>query len=68
MTSVKEFFHTDFSAMTIPDYVGLAMTIIIFLAMVVAYIYAFHPKNKERFNSYRDIPLDDEQFEKGRKK
>ena len=68
MTSIIEFFQTDFSAMTASDYVGLAMTIIIFLAMAAAYVYAFHPKNKERFNSYGDIPLNEDLIEKGESK
>ena len=68
MTSIVEYFRTDFSAMTVSDYVGLAMTMVIFLFMVAAYVYAFHPKNKEKFISYGDIPLNEDLIEKGESK
>ncbi len=53
--------------MTASDYVGLAMTIIVFLLMAAAYLYAFHPKNREKLNSYGDIPLRDDLHERGGK-
>lgn len=54
--------------MTMPDYVGVVMTIVIFLLMAAAYVYAFSPKNKERFDTYRHIPLNDEEFKGGKEK
>lgn len=60
MNSIKDYFHTDWSAMTQHDWLGLIMTIAVFIVMVGLYVYVFHPSNKERLESHRHIPLDDE--------
>jgi len=46
--------------MTQNDWIGLIMTITVFIVMAGLYIYVFHPSNKERLESQRHIPLDDE--------
>lgn len=60
MNSIQEYFHTDWSAMTLHDWLGLLITIVVFLVMIGLYAYIFHPSNKERLEAQRHIPLEDE--------
>ena len=62
MDSVKEYFQTDWAAMTLQDWIGLGITIVVFIVMIALYIYVFHPSNKEKLESHRHIPLDDDNF------
>lgn len=41
--------------MTIVDYFGAILAIIIFLLLSGAYYYAFSPKNKEKFDKMRNF-------------
>lgn len=59
MSSLSDYFHTDWEAMTTTDWVGLILTVVIFLLMVVAYVYAFRPKNRDKLEAQKYIPLDD---------
>ena len=60
MNNLKDYFHTDWAAMTQHDWLGLVMTIAVFFVMVGLYAYVFHPSNKERLEAHRHIPLDDD--------
>jgi len=60
MDSVKEYFQTDWAAMTLHDWIGLGITIVVFFVMIALYVYVFHPSNKEKLESHRHIPLDDD--------
>ncbi|HDK37734.1 MAG TPA: cbb3-type cytochrome c oxidase subunit 3 [Thiolapillus brandeum] len=60
MSNLREYFHTNWAAMTLHDWIGLIMTVGAFLAMVWIYTYVFNPKNKERLESQRNIPFDEE--------
>ena len=60
MDSLKEYFQTDWAAMTLSDWIGTIVTVGIFCLMVWAYVYAFHPKNKEKLESQRHLPFDDD--------
>lgn len=60
MSSLAEYFHTDWAAMTTNDWIGTILTVVIFLLMVVAYVYALRPKNRKRLEEQRFIPLDDD--------
>ena len=62
MDSVKEYFQTDWAAMTLHDWIGLGITIVVFFVMIALYVYVFHPSNKEKLESHRHIPLDDDDF------
>lgn len=62
MNSIKEYFQTDWAAMTLHDWLGLGITIVVFLMMIAIYVYIFHPANKERFESQRFIPLDEDRI------
>ncbi|HID46138.1 MAG TPA: CcoQ/FixQ family Cbb3-type cytochrome c oxidase assembly chaperone [Chromatiaceae bacterium] len=60
MSDLKDYFQTNWSAMTLHDWIGLILTVGAFLAMVWIYSYVFNPKNKERLESQRNIPFDEE--------
>lgn len=66
MSSLKEYFHTDWDAMTVSDWVGLVLTVVVFLLFVGLYFYVLRPKNRERLESHRDIPFrDDDRIDNG---
>ena len=56
----KDYFHTDWAAMTLHDWLGLSITIIVFLVMIALYVYILHPSNKEKLEAHRRIPLEDD--------
>jgi len=60
VSSLREYFHTDWQAMTTTDWVGTILTVLIFLLMVGLYLYVLRPKNRDKFESKKYIPLDDE--------
>ena len=60
MNSLKEYFYTDWGAMTTNDWIGTILTVVIFLLMVGLYVYVLRPKNRDKFESKKYIPLDDE--------
>jgi len=53
MSKDTSYFYTDWAAMTVNDWAGLIVTVAVTVAMVVAYILVFHPKNKEHLESQR---------------
>jgi len=66
VSSLKEYFHTDWDAMTVSDWVGLVLTVVVFLLFVGLYFYVLRPKNRERLESHRDIPFrDDDRIDNG---
>jgi len=69
VSSLAEYFHTDWEAMTANDWIGLITTVVIFFLMVGLYVYVLRPKNRDKLESYRNIPVaDDDQIERGGKK
>jgi cytochrome c oxidase cbb3-type subunit IV len=67
VNSLKEYFHTDWEAMTGNDWVGLIMTVVAFVLMIIVYFYALRPKNKDKLEQNRFIPLDDDASDSGDK-
>jgi cytochrome c oxidase cbb3-type subunit 4 len=67
VTSLGEYFHTDWAAMTTNDWIGTILTVVIFVAMVVAYFQVFRPKNKEKLESRRFILFEEDKKEIGDK-
>ena len=65
---MNSYFSTDWAAMTLQDWLGLIVTIVVFLLMIGLYVYVFHPANKEKLEAQRHIPLDDDFFEKNHEK
>lgn len=60
MNSLKEYFHTDWSAMTTNDWIGTILTVVIFVLMIVAYFQVFRPKNREKLEAKRFIPFEED--------
>jgi cytochrome c oxidase cbb3-type subunit IV len=67
VSSLKEYFHTDWEAMTTNDWIGLSMTVVAFLLMIIVYFYALRPKNRDKLEQNRFIPLDDDATDSGDK-
>lgn len=67
MNSLKDYFYTDWEAMTTTDWVGTILTVVIFLLMVGLYFHVLRPKNRDRLEPHKNIPLDDEPTELGDK-
>ena len=65
MNSIQAYFHTDWAAMTLNDWIGTILTVGIFVAMAVAYFQVFRPKNREKLESRRFIPFDVDKEERG---
>jgi cytochrome c oxidase cbb3-type subunit 4 len=57
---MSDYFKTDWGAMTASDWAGLILTVVIFVAMVVAYFQVFRPKNKESLESRKHIPFEED--------
>jgi len=60
MDSLKEYFQTDWAAMTLSDWIGTIVTIGIFFLMIWAYVFVLNPKNKEKLENQRHLPFDDD--------
>jgi len=60
VSKLKEYFYTDWEAMTASDWVGMILTVVVFLLMVALYVYVLRPKNREKLESKRFIPMDDD--------
>jgi cytochrome c oxidase cbb3-type subunit IV len=60
VNSLKEYFYTDWGAMTTSDWIGVILTVVIFLLMILAYFQVFRPKNRERLESRRFIPFEED--------
>ncbi len=67
MSSLAEHFHTDWGAMTTNDWIGLTITVVVFVLMVVAYFQVFRPKNRDKLESKRFIPFEEDDKESGEK-
>ena len=59
MSSLKEYFYTDWAALTLHDWIGMIMNIAVLLLMIGIYVYVFHPKNKAKLESRRFPDVDD---------
>jgi cbb3-type cytochrome oxidase subunit 3 len=47
--------------MTATDWFGTILTVVIFLLMVGLFVYVLRPKNREKFESRKYIPLDEDE-------
>jgi len=65
VTKFQEYFHTDWSAMTGTDWVGLILTVVVFVLMVVLYFWVLNPKNKKEIESHRTMLMDDDSDKSG---
>lgn len=62
---VSNYFHTDWAAMTLHDWIGTIITVAVFLLMIGVYVYVFNPKHKNELEAQRNIPLDEGHLETG---
>jgi len=44
--------------MTVSDWVGTILTVVIFVLMVVVYFQVFRPKNRDRLEAQKHIPFE----------
>jgi cytochrome c oxidase cbb3-type subunit 4 len=64
VNSLAEHLHTDWEAMTTNDWIGMTITVVVFVLMVVAYFQVFRPKNRDRLESKKHIPFEvDNEFD-----
>jgi len=62
VNSLKQHFHTDWAAMTLADWVGAIVTIVVFLVMVGLYVFVFLPSNRDKLEAQRYIPFEEDKF------
>ena len=67
MSSLIDYFQTDWEAMTTNDWIGTILTVVIFLLMVGLYVIVLRPKNRDRLEQQKYIPVDDDKIESGEK-
>lgn len=60
MSNLREYFHTDWAAMSLHDWIGMILTIGAFFLMVWLYTWVFNPKNKDELESQRNIPFEEQ--------
>ena len=59
MNSLREFFATDWQAMTHSDWTGLIIALVLTALMIGLYSWVFKPGNRDHFEQYRDFVNDD---------
>lgn len=64
MSSLVEHLRTDWTSMTVSDWIGLSATVVIFVLMVALYIYVLKPGNRERLEAYRNIVMNEDSSDK----
>ncbi len=67
MNSLREYFHTDWEAMTTNDWVGLIVTVVIFFLMLGMYVWVLRPKNRDKLEAHKHIVLDEDKIDSGGK-
>ena len=60
MTKLMDYLHTDWSAMSRNDWIGVVFTVLAFVAMIWVYVLVFNPRNKDGFDAQADMALRDE--------
>jgi cytochrome c oxidase cbb3-type subunit 4 len=58
MSALTEYLHTDWVSMTLHDWLGMMITLVVFVGMAAGYIMVFNPRNKKDFESRRNLPLE----------
>ncbi len=68
MSTLQEYFRTDWDAMTGSDWVGMAISLVMFILMAGVYIWVFLPGNRAGFEKNRDFVMrDDRALRRGAK-
>jgi len=55
VNSIREYFSTDWAAMTHADWSGLVIVLILTALMITVYVWTFSPKNRDKFEQHRDF-------------
>ena len=61
---MNSYFSTNWSQMTLNDWIGTSVTVIIFMLMVFAYFYVFKSGNREKLEAHRFIIMNEDSSEK----
>lgn len=64
MSSLAGHFGTDWSGMTVSDWIGLTVTVVVFVLMIVLYVYVLKPGSRERLEEHRNIIMNEDSSEK----
>ncbi|HXH71426.1 MAG TPA: CcoQ/FixQ family Cbb3-type cytochrome c oxidase assembly chaperone [Mariprofundaceae bacterium] len=64
MSKLEEYFLTDWEAMTRTDWAGLIIVLLLAALMIGLYAWVFRPKNRDRFEQYRDFVNKDDDMER----
>ncbi len=59
MNSIREFFATDWAAMTHADWTGMIIALVLAALMIGLYTWIFKPANRDHFEQHRDFVNDD---------
>lgn len=59
-SGLGDYLATDWQAMTVNDWIGTVLTVVIFVLMIVLYVQVLRPKNRQRLESRRFIPFEDD--------
>ena len=62
---LREYFHTDWAAMTRADWFGLVVVVVLTMLMAGLYLWVLNPGNKERFEQYRNFVNQDDEMNGG---
>jgi len=57
---MADFFQTDWAAMTLHDWIGTIITVVVFVLMVGLYIVVFLPRNRDHLEAQRHLIDGDE--------
>jgi len=60
VSKIQNYFTTDWSAMTTSDWLGLTITVAVFLGMFVAFVWALWPRKKKQLEDQKYKILEDE--------
>jgi len=59
VNSLREFFATDWEAMTHADWSGLIIVVVLTVLMIGLYSWIFKPSNRDHFEQHRDFVNED---------
>lgn len=67
MTNLANYFHTEWAALSLHDWIGMIITVTVFFLMIGVYVYVLDPRRKNELEAQGHIPLDEGHFGKGEK-
>jgi cytochrome c oxidase cbb3-type subunit 4 len=61
VNSLREFFSTDWEAMTHADWTGMIIALVHTALKIGLYVWIFKPANRDHFEQYRDFVNDNDE-------